>query len=182
MVGSTIVPARSSRRHGGSVEHMADGELSAVFGVPVVREDDALRAVRAALELRDELAGLGLEARVGVNTGEVLVGGPAAGRGTVSGDPVSVGRGLEQAATPGEVLIGEATLTLVREGAEVEPLEPLALRGRAEPVHAYRLLASAGAAPERAHGMRVSWAVRPSFSVMREAGKRGGRRAAPVSS
>ncbi len=79
----------------------------AVFGVPRVREDDALRALRAALEMRDGArAGLGVQARIGVNSGEVLAG-TAAGTLRVTGDPARVGKRLEEAAAPGEVLIGE---------------------------------------------------------------------------
>ena len=102
----------------------------AVFGVPVVHEDDALRAVRAAVEIRDALPELGVQARIGVNSGEVVAGGPAAGHGLVTGDPVAVGKRFEEAAAAGEVLIGEPTLALVRDAAEVEPVEPLGLKGR----------------------------------------------------
>ena len=110
----------------------------AVFGVPVLHEDDALRAVRAAAEMRDALPGLGVQARIGVNTGEVVTGTEER---LATGDAVNVAARLEQAAAPGEVLLGEETLRLVRNAAEVAAVEPLALKGKAEQVPAYRLLA-----------------------------------------
>ena len=124
-------------RHGGTVEKFIGDAVMAVFGVPVVHQDDALRAVRAAAEMREALPELGLQARIGVNTGEVVTGTEER---LVTGDAVNVAARLEQAAPPGEALIGASTLALVREAAEVEPVEPLALKGKAEPVPAYRLL------------------------------------------
>src|SRR6185312_8225952 len=113
--------------------------------VPALHEDDALRAVRAAGEMRDALPGLEIEARIGVTTGEVVTGTEER---LATGDAVNVAARLEQAAQPGEVLVGEPTLRLVREAAEVEPVEPLELKGKAEPVAAYRLLHMRDA-PER---------------------------------
>ena len=137
-------------RHGGSVEKFIGDAVMAVFGVPVVHEDDALRAVRAALEMRDALPALGLQGRIGVMTGEVVTGTVER---LATGDALNVAARLEQAAQPGEVLIGRPTLALVRDAAEVEPLEPLNLKGKAESVPAYRLL-SLRAAPERRHEAR----------------------------
>jgi class 3 adenylate cyclase/tetratricopeptide (TPR) repeat protein len=137
-------------RHGGSVEKFIGDAVMAVFGVPVVHEDDALRAVRAALEMQDALPNLGLQGRIGVMTGEVVTGTVER---LATGDPVNVAARLEQAAQPGEVLIGGPTLALVRDAAEVEPLEPLNLKGKAEPLSAYRLL-SVQEAPERRHAAR----------------------------
>ncbi|MGH2483153.1 MAG: adenylate/guanylate cyclase domain-containing protein, partial [Candidatus Limnocylindria bacterium] len=137
-------------RHGGSVEKFIGDAVMAVFGVPVVHEDDALRAVRAALEMRDALPNLGLRGRIGVMTGEVVTG---TAERLATGDAVNVAARLEQAAQPGEVLIGGPTLALVRDAAEVEPLEPLNLKGKAEPLSAYRLL-SVQEAPERRHAAR----------------------------
>ncbi|MEK6191614.1 MAG: adenylate/guanylate cyclase domain-containing protein [Chloroflexota bacterium] len=136
--------------HGGSVEKFIGDAVMAVFGVPVVHEDDALRAIRAALEMRDALPALGLQGRIGVMTGEVVTGTVER---LATGDAVNVAARLEQAAQPGEVLIGQPTLALVRDAAEVEPLEPLHLKGKSEPVHAYRLL-SVREAPERRHETR----------------------------
>ena len=91
-------------RHGGTIEKFVGDEVMAVFGVPAVREDDALRAVRAAAALRESMGvarararlGAGLEMRIGINTGEVVAGDPAAGHGFVTGDAVSVGKRLER--------------------------------------------------------------------------------------
>src|SRR5215204_6388850 len=134
-------------RHGGSVEKFIGDAVMAVFGVPVVREDDALRALRAAVEMRDALPELGLEGRIGVMTGEVVTGTEER---LATGDAVNVAARLEQAAQAGEVLVGEPTLVLAREAAEVEPVQPLVLKGKANPVPAYRLL-SVGHVPERRH-------------------------------
>ncbi len=133
--------------HGGTVEKFIGDAVLAVFGVPQVHEDDALRACRAAVEMRDALPGLGLQGRIGVNTGEVVTG---TAERLVTGDAVNVAARLEQAAAPGEVLIGETTHELVQGAVDVEPVEPLELKGKAEPVPAFRLLA-AHAAPERRH-------------------------------
>ncbi len=124
-------------RHGGTVEKFVGDAAMAVFGIPQVHEDDALRAVRAAVEMRDAVAPLGLEVRIGVNTGEVVAG---SGETLVTGDAVNVAARLEQAAGSGEVLIGEATEPLVREAVRREPVEPLALKGKSEPVPAYRVV------------------------------------------
>ena len=155
-------------RHGGTVEKFIGDAVMAAFGIPRVREDDALRAVRAAAELRDRLRELGREVearygagigvRIGVNTGEVVAGDAAAGQAFASGDAVNVAARLEQAAAPGEVLLGEATLRLVRDAVTVEAVEPLALKGKSQPVPAWRLVdvragaAGVSAAPRRAAG------------------------------
>ena len=125
-------------RHGGLVEKFIGDAAMAVFGMPQIHEDDALRATRAAVEIRDTVGRLGLEVRIGVNTGEVVAG---QGETLVTGDAVNVAARLEQAASPGEVLLGEETHALVREFVRAEPAGPLALKGKAEPVPAHRLLA-----------------------------------------
>ena len=132
-------------RHGGSVEKFIGDAVMAVFGVPVLHEDDALRAVRAAVQMRDALPELGLRGRIGVMTGEVVTG---TAERLATGDAVNVAARLEQAAQPGEVLVGEPTLALVRGAAVVEPIEPLVLKGKVDPVPAYRLL-RVDDAPER---------------------------------
>jgi hypothetical protein len=121
----------------------------AVFGIPRLHEDDPLRAVRAAGEMRQALAhlnealerehGVGFTARIGVNTGEVVAGDGSSGQRLVTGDAVNVAARLEQAATPGEILLGETTYRLVKDAVEVEPVEPLELKGKSEPVPAFRL-------------------------------------------
>jgi class 3 adenylate cyclase/tetratricopeptide (TPR) repeat protein len=137
-------------RHGGTVEKFIGDAVMAVFGVPVVHEDDALRAVRAAVEMRDALPSLGVRGRIGVMTGEVVSGTLER---LATGDAVNVAARLEQAAEAGEVLIGAATFALVSGAVEVEPVEPLGLKGKAEPVPAYRLVAVRDA-PGRRHDAR----------------------------
>ena len=123
-------------RHGGAVEKFIGDAVVAVFGVPVVHEDDAMRAVRAAAEMQAASPELGLEFRVGVNTGEVV----ASRETLVTGDAVNVAARLEQAAAPGEILLGAETHALVRDAVRVEALTPLDLKGKQEPVEALRLL------------------------------------------
>jgi class 3 adenylate cyclase/tetratricopeptide (TPR) repeat protein len=125
-------------RHGGTVEKFVGDAVMAVFGIPVSHEDDALRAVRAASEMRAAIAEHGLEARIGINTGEVVVGGEA--ETLVTGDAVNVAARLEQAAGAGEVFIGAETHSLVRDAVRVEVVEPLVLKGKAEPVSAFSVL------------------------------------------
>ena len=136
--------------HGGTVEKFIGDAVMAVYGVPAAHEDDALRACRAAVEMRDALPELGIRGRIGVNTGEVVTG---TSERLATGDAVNVAARFEQAAAPGEVLIGEATHALVHEAVVVEPVEPLTLKGKSEPVPAYRLL-SVLDAPERSHAAR----------------------------
>jgi class 3 adenylate cyclase len=124
-------------RHGGTVEKFVGDAVMAVFGIPVATEDDALRAVRAAAELRELVHGLELEARIGINTGEVVAG---EGGTLVTGDAVNVAARLEQAAGAGEVLLGDETARLVRDAVETE-LVSLTVKGKTDPVAAHRLLA-----------------------------------------
>jgi class 3 adenylate cyclase len=137
-------------RHEAVIEKFIGDAVMAVFGMPAVREDDALRAVRAADDMRSALAelneqlgrryGVTLETRTGVNTGEVIVGDPSRGHGFVSGDAVNLAARLEQAASRGETLIGERTLELVRHAVSVEPVPPLELKGKSGRIPAFRLL------------------------------------------
>lgn len=137
--------------HGGTVEKFIGDAVMAVFGIPQLHEDDALRAVRAAVEMRESLGalneefeaerGVSIQIRTGVNTGEVVAGGdPTATERLVTGDAVNVAARLEQAASPGEVLIGASTLDLVLDAVDVETVDPLDLKGKSLPVAAYRLL------------------------------------------
>jgi class 3 adenylate cyclase/tetratricopeptide (TPR) repeat protein len=151
-------------RHGGSLEKFIGDAVMAVFGVPAVHEDDALRACRAAVEMRDAFAGLGIEGRIGVSTGEVVTGTEER---LATGDVVNVAARLEQAAPPGAVLVGQPTVALVREAVEVEPVEPLELKGKAEPVSAYRLLRVCDV-PERRHATRFVGRER-ELALLREA-------------
>ena len=136
-------------RHGGTVEKFIGDAVMAVFGVPVLHEDDALRAVRATEAMREALVGLNetfhselginIQTRTGVNTGEVLVGVQSAAEGLVTGDAVNVAARLEQAAQPGQVLLGEATYRLVRDAVSAEPLEPLSVKGKSDTLRAFSL-------------------------------------------
>jgi class 3 adenylate cyclase/tetratricopeptide (TPR) repeat protein len=136
-------------RHGGTVEKFIGDAVMAVFGIPRLHEDDALRAVRAADGMRKALNalnhdleqdhGVGLAVRIGVNSGEVVAGDSTDGQRLVTGDAVNVAARLEQAAAPGEILLGDATFRLVKDAVAVEPVEPLDLKGKAEPVGAFRL-------------------------------------------
>src|SRR5256886_6391390 len=141
-------------RHGGTVEKFIGDAVMAVFGIPVVHEDDALRAARAATELRDELGqlnaelqrefGTELQVRLGINTGEVVTND----RGTLAtGDAVNVAARLEQAAEPGDILIGVSTRQLAESALELEPVPPLDAKGKSEAVLAYRLLGVRADAP-----------------------------------
>jgi class 3 adenylate cyclase/tetratricopeptide (TPR) repeat protein len=136
--------------HGGTVEKFIGDAVMAVFGAPLLHEDDALRAVRAAAGMRDALAelnaeldarlGVELRIRIGVNTGEVVVGDPAAGQALVVGDAVILAARLEQVASPGEVLLGPQTFSLLRDHVRAEATEPLELKGKRTPIVAYRLI------------------------------------------
>jgi class 3 adenylate cyclase/tetratricopeptide (TPR) repeat protein len=137
--------------HGGTVEKFIGDAVMAVFGIPRLHEDDALRAARAAAGMREALEelnlelerehGVGIAARIGVNTGEVVAGDPSAGQRLVTGDAVNVAARLEQAASPGDILLGATTYRLVKDAVEVEPVDALDLKGKEEPVPAYRLVA-----------------------------------------
>ena len=132
------------------MEKFIGDAVMAVFGVPALHEDDALRACRAAVEMRAAFPELGVQGRIGVNTGEVVTGTEER---LAAGDAVNVAARLQSAADPGEILIGEATLELVRGAVETEPVEPLELKGKTEPVPAHRLVAVLDA-PERSHESR----------------------------
>ncbi|HEX5245604.1 MAG TPA: adenylate/guanylate cyclase domain-containing protein [Gaiellaceae bacterium] len=145
---------RVIERHGGTVEKFIGDAVMAVFGVPVVHEDDAVRAVRAAAELRIAIDVLNaelvrdydttLELRIGINTGEVVTGSKER---LATGDAVNVAARLQQAAAPGEIVIGQETCALVRDAVTVEELVPIELKGKKAPVVAYRLDAVTRDAP-----------------------------------
>ena len=147
-------------QHGGTVEKFIGDAVMAVFGLPVRHEDDALRAVRAAAAMQAALPTLnerfradwGLELRnhIGVNTGEVIAGDASLGQRLVTGDAVNTAARLEQAAGPRETILGELTYRLARDQIEVVPIPPLTLKGKAEPVAAFRLVGVRGPQAERA--------------------------------
>jgi len=136
--------------HGGTVEKFVGDAVMAVFGIPELHEDDAIRAVRAAAGIADRLRelneefqeryGVELAIRTGVNSGEVIAGDASQGQAFVTGDAVNVAARLEQAASSAEILIGEATHRLVRDAVLVEPVASLELKGKVEPIKAWRLL------------------------------------------
>ncbi|MBI3768727.1 MAG: AAA family ATPase [Deltaproteobacteria bacterium] len=132
--------------HGGTIVKLLGDGVMVAFGVPRVTEDDAIRAVRAAVAMqhafralaRDQAAALGeIGLRVAVNTGEVVVSGE---HDDVVGDPVNVAARLQQEAQDGDVLLGEATRRLVSDLVTLEPFGTLALKGRTETVAAYRVV------------------------------------------
>ena len=137
-------------KHGGTVEKYIGDAIMAVFGLPQLHEDDALRAVRAAAEMQEALVGLNagfeevygvrIENRTGVNTGEVVAGDVSVGHRLVTGDTVNTAARLEQNAPTMEILLGESTYRLVKDAVVAEPVEPLELKGKAERTPAYRLI------------------------------------------
>jgi DNA-binding SARP family transcriptional activator/tetratricopeptide (TPR) repeat protein len=137
-------------RHGGVVEKFIGDAAMAAFGVPALHEDDALRAVRAASELRAAIAalnselgkeyGIALRLRMGLNSGEVLVSDPAGGESFATGKAVNIAMRLEQAAAPGEIILGESTHRLVGDVVEAERVEPLDLGGGLGRMPAFRLV------------------------------------------
>ena len=150
-------------RHGGSVEKFIGDAVMAVFGIPQLHEDDVLRAVRAAADMRTALAdlnrelerdhGVRLACRIGVNTGEVLVGADSTDFGRVTGDAVNTAARLEAAADPGEILIGDGTHALVRHPGRAGRTALAQREGRARP------------RPSAARGRFGDWAGAPRTPV-----------------
>lgn len=147
--------AAEIQRHGGKIEKYIGDAIMAVFGLPRAHEDDALRAVRAALGMQAALQrvnadlrqryGVALANRTGVNTGEVVASDdPSADQKLATGDAVNVAARLEQAAPENQIYLGETTWRLVRDAVEVEAVEPLELKGKAQRVPALRLVAAPG--------------------------------------
>lgn len=147
--------AEEIKRHGGKIEKYIGDAIMAVFGLPRAHEDDALRAVRAAVGMKEALQkvnadlasryGVQLANRTGVNTGEVVASDdPTADQKLATGDAVNVTARLEAAAPANEIYIGETTYRLVRDAVEVEPVEPLTLKGKSEPVPAFRVVKAHG--------------------------------------
>ncbi|GAA0290080.1 AAA family ATPase [Streptomyces polychromogenes] len=135
---------------GGTVEKFIGDAVMAVFGVPAVREDDARRAVAAALAMREALAGLNdrleqgvgvrLDMRIGLNTGQAVTGSATLRQAMVSGEVVNVAARLEQNAAAGEILIGPDTLAAAGPGVRTARTGPLLLKGKSDRVAAHRLL------------------------------------------
>jgi DNA-binding SARP family transcriptional activator len=136
-------------RHGATIEKYSGDEVMAVFGVPTTHEDDAVRAARAAADMQAALPelnaslerdrGVRVDMRVGINTGEVVAGDASAGP-LVTGEAVNVGKRIQEHAAPGEILLGPVTLSLVGDLVEAAPVGSLDLRGRSEPLPAFRFV------------------------------------------
>jgi class 3 adenylate cyclase/tetratricopeptide (TPR) repeat protein len=172
-------------RHGGEIEKFIGDAVVAFFGLTELHEDDALRAVRAAVELRQEVRaladelkrsnGIELAVRIGVNSGDIFVGGGAGREIFATGDSVNVAARLEQAADAWDILLGDRTYRLVQVVVRAEPLKPLEVKGRVAPVQAWRLfeLAPPEAVIERpttpfVGRQRELEAVREAFAVARD--------------
>jgi class 3 adenylate cyclase/tetratricopeptide (TPR) repeat protein len=136
-------------RHGGTIEKFIGDAVVAVFGVPKLHENDALRAVRAATEMRlaldtlnrgfEQESNIQLDLRIGINTGEAVAGETVSGQRYVTGDCVNVAARLQQHASPGDILIGQTTFELVRDAVEAQATELLMVKGKSSPLRAWRL-------------------------------------------
>jgi DNA-binding SARP family transcriptional activator len=158
--------------HGGTVEKFIGDEVMAVFGVPRVHEDDAARAVRAALELRAGLAdlneelqrdwGVGLSVRTGVNTGEVVTGDPSQGR-LVTGHAVGVAEHLQQAAPPNEIIVGERTAAAARGAFEFTDAAVVQAKGSPEGLRSRRVVRALSDVPLRGASAVAAQGLTPVF-------------------
>ena len=192
--GYSRAARRAIESFGGTVEKFIGDAVVAVFGVPVVHEDDPERAVRAGMRLVELVAQLPqlcerpLQVRVGINTGEALVRldvRPGSGEGFLAGDAVNVAARLQGAAPPMGVVAGELTRALTTKAIDYESLGPLALKGKTEPLEAWLALGPAartGVRSRRATAPR-SWVARPTWrpSTARST-KRSGKDRPPSSS
>src|SRR6266550_814741 len=139
-------------RFGGTVEKFVGDAVMAVFGAPIAHEDDPERAVTAALRILDAIddlndgdPGLELAVRGAVNTGEAMVtlgARPAEGEGIVAGDVVNTAARLQQAAPVGGIVVGEATFRATRDLFEYAELEPVTVKGKADPLPAWHATAA----------------------------------------
>jgi DNA-binding SARP family transcriptional activator len=146
----TDVCSEAIERHGGAVEGFIGDAVVGVFGLTELHEDDAMRALRGAVELRDAGAalsaefererGVEIQMKVGVESGEVFLGAGARRPHFAAGDAFNVASRLQGLADRGEILLGERIHALVHDAVRAEELEPLALRGRTAKVKAWRLL------------------------------------------
>src|SRR5918992_2609932 len=124
--------------HGGIVEKFAGDAVLAAFGVPQAHEDDAQRATRAAPAMREAVDELGIEARIGIEAGEVVV--EDSDSTFVTGEAVNLAARLQQAARPGEILVGPTAYRLAAASLVVEDAGPLELKGMAAPLRAWRVM------------------------------------------
>jgi class 3 adenylate cyclase len=176
--------------HGGRVEKFIGDAVVALFGVPTVHEDDALRAARAVVEARmrleelnielEEEFGTRIETRAGINTGEVVVADGADGEPMVVGDVLNVAARLQASAEAGEALLGETSFEIVRHAIEAERVGPLAVKGKKEPLVAYRLVGVIDGAGRRRRRHRSPLVGRAhELRLLREAYDRSCRERAP---
>ena len=160
-------------RHGGVVEKFIGDAVMAVFGLPRMHEDDALRAVRAAVGMREALAilnldlaatcGVTLRNRTGVNTGMVVVGDGSGGQRLATGDAVNVAARLEHAAPAGGIVLGSETFRLVKPFVKVSAIGSLNLKGKSTPVDAWQLMTL-----DSEHGSSRSPSARPLVGRLAE--------------
>src|SRR4051794_31912413 len=151
MTGYFAMMRRIVEAHGGIVEKFIGDAVMAAFGIPVVHEDDALRAVRAATEIQSALRRLDqdrpasngpmMRFRTGIDTGEVVAGDHASGQSFATGDTVNSAARLQAAAPVGETLLGRSPWLLFRHAVSAEPVPPIDAKGKAQPLEAYRLMA-----------------------------------------
>ena len=145
--------------HGGTVEKFIGDAVMVVFGVPRLHDDDAERAVRAALAMADAMSdlnrelGVSLAARIGVNSGEAVAGGGTDRQFLVTGDAVNVAARLQQGADVSEVVVGPLTESLTRSAIEYAERAPIAAKGKTEPIQAFRAIRARSAVPEQARGL-----------------------------
>jgi class 3 adenylate cyclase/tetratricopeptide (TPR) repeat protein len=143
-------------RFGGTVEKFIGDAVMAVFGAPLSHEDDAERAVRAALAIRDWASEESIELRVGINTGEALItldAKPTEGETMAAGDVVNTAARLQSAAPIGEIFVGEQTFQATERAIEFTHAESVQAKGKAQPVAAWQALgARARVSVERVHG------------------------------
>jgi class 3 adenylate cyclase len=168
---------------GGTVEKFAGDAVMAAFGAPLSQEDHAERALHAALSMQrrlDELFGDALSLRIGVNTGEVVVGQPREGSSFVSGDAVNVAARLEQAAGSGEILVGERTASAVRGAFELDEPMRVEAKGKEGGVACRRLVRALSLMrPRGVGGLRQAFVgreqeldlLRASYARARESGE-----------
>jgi class 3 adenylate cyclase len=137
------------QHHGGTVEKFIGDAVVGAFGVPEAHEDDALRAVRAALEMREAAAELDGEiddpdirilVRIAIDCGEAFADEAAAIQGRIAADVFNTAARLQAAAEPGDVLVSAAAERMLRGRVDLAPLGPIELKGKAEPVHAHTVL------------------------------------------
>ena len=166
-------------RHGGTVEKFIGDAASATFGVPQQHEDDALRAVRAAVELRQGISGLNedlqrdhgvaIQIRTAINTGEVVAGHSASGEPFATGHAINAAMKLHESALPAEIVLGPVTQSLVREAVATEPVDDVEMGGAVGPVAAHRVVSLSDSAEARRPGSALLVGRRDELGRLRQA-------------